>query len=72
MAVKHLSVNADNYKDTTNVFSNAGYPFYTLVYQADILYFDGGDAARHIRCWLNDDYQPNPMFSELKRKIEND
>lgn len=38
---------------------------------ADIIYFNGGDQSRHIRCWLNDDTHPNPIFSVIKRKVAN-
>lgn len=38
---------------------------------ADIIYFNGGDQSRHIRCWLNDDNYPNPIFAVIKRKVYN-
>ena len=71
MAPKHFNIQIDNYLKTTNVFDFDGYHYYFWAQEVDIIYFNGGDASRHIRCWLNDDYQPNPVFYQLKRKILN-
>lgn len=32
---------------------------------ADIIFFNGGDQARHSRTWLGDNGAPSPMFSRL-------
>ena len=71
MAPKHFNIQIDNYIKTTNVFDFDGYHFYFWAEMVDVIYFNGGDAARHIRSWLIDDYHPNPIFSQLKRKIIN-
>jgi cyanophycinase len=71
MAPKHFPIQVDNYKDTTNIFSIEGYRYYFLSEQIDVVYFNGGDQSRHIRCWLNDDGQPNPIFSQIRRRILN-
>lgn len=71
MAPKHISVQIDNYEQATNLFTIDGYRNYINVDMADIIYFNGGDQSRHIRCWLNDDGYPNPIFSVIKRNVNN-
>ena len=71
MAPKHFSVQIDNYKTASNIFDFEGYQYYFDVYDIDVVYFNGGDQARHIRCWLNDDGMPNPLFSQVRRKVNN-
>ena len=63
MAPKHYDVNVGNYKESANTFIFKGYNYYVSLLQADIYYFNGGDQSYHIRCWLNDDGIPNPIFS---------
>lgn len=71
MAPKHISVQIDNYHQSTNLFTVEGYRNYAYIDMADVIYFNGGDQSRHIRCWLNDDNYPNPIFSVIKRKVYN-
>jgi cyanophycinase len=71
MAPKHISVQIDNYQQATNLFTMDGYRNYIYIDMADIIYFNGGDQSRHIRCWMNDDGTPNPIFSIIKRNVNN-
>ena len=71
MAPRHIAVHTDNYQHTTNMFTVEGYTNYVLLSYADIIYFNGGDQSRHMRCWFNNDGQPNPLFSVVRRRVLN-
>lgn len=71
MAPKHISVQIDNYEQATNLFTTDGYRNFINIDMADIIYFNGGDQSRHMRCWLNDDGTPNPIFSVIRRNVNN-
>jgi cyanophycinase-like exopeptidase len=59
MAAQHISVHIDNYLIDSNISNEKGQRNLDLLKTADVLYFSGGDQARHIRSWLNNDGTPN-------------
>ena len=36
-----------------------------------MIYFNGGDQSRHVRCWFNDNGTPNPFFSVIRQRVLN-
>ena len=71
MAPRHFAINVDNYKQTTNWFHPTGATNILVILDADIIYFNGGDQSRHMRCMFNDDGQPNPFFTRLRNRVFN-
>lgn len=71
MAPKHIKVHVDNFRTTTDPLTYYGEKHYTILNNADIIYFNGGDQSRHARCWFNDDGTPNPMLALIKRRALN-
>jgi len=53
------------------VLTEVGYHNLNLISAADIIYFNGGDQSRHMKCWFNDDDTPNAIFSILRRRVLN-
>lgn len=71
MAPRHISVQIDNYKQATNFFTVEGTHNWEMLVDADVIYFNGGDQSRHMRCWFNDDGLPNPFFSVIRKRVLN-
>jgi cyanophycinase len=71
MAPKHIKVHIDNYRVATDPLTYLGEKHYSYLYDADIIYFNGGDQSRHARCWLQDNGQPNAMFALIKKRALN-
>ncbi len=71
MAPKHLSVHRDNYIVHGNISTPQGAANLKIIQQADIIYFNGGDQARHIRSWLNDDASPSTLLELIKKRAFN-
>lgn len=42
-----------------------------MILTADIIFFNGGDQAKHARTWLEDSGIPSPMFSRLLNRYNN-
>ena len=70
MVPKHVSVHIDNYQSTTDVLTQEGQKNYYIIAGADIIYFNGGDQSRHIRCWFNDNKYPNTISALIKRRVQ--
>ena len=68
---KHVSVHIDNYLKASNLSTAEGQINLQIIKQADIVYFNGGDQARHIRSWLNDNGTPNSILDVLKSRLMN-
>lgn len=43
---------------------------YYIIARADIIYFNGGDQSRHVRCWFNDNKYPNTISALIKRRVQ--
>jgi cyanophycinase len=69
MVPRHVSVQIDNYESATNLFTVEGYQNLLWLGQADVIYFNGGDQSRHVRCWFNDNGTPNPLFSVVRQRV---
>lgn len=63
---RHVSVHIDNYLKTTNLSTAEGQLNLQILRQADIVFFNGGDQARHIRSWLNDNGTPNQLLDVIR------
>lgn len=69
---KHISTHIDNYRITTNPDSDDGKSNTDILTRADVIFFNGGDQARHARCWLLDDGKPNDLMQIIrKRALDN-
>jgi cyanophycinase-like exopeptidase len=66
MAAQHISIHIDNYLIDSNISNEKGQRNLELLLTADVLYFSGGDQARHIRSWLNNDGSPNDLLKVVK------
>ena len=55
----------DNYQITTDINKINGQVNLELIKQADVIFFNGGDQARHARSWLNDDGTPNKIMQVI-------
>jgi len=62
MTSKHVSVHIDNYVKASNISTAEGQMNLEIIKQADIIFFNGGDQAKHVRSWLNDNGTPNPIL----------
>lgn len=71
-AVKHVSVNVDNYKVDTNPTSENGQLNKQILEDADVVYFNGGDQARHARSWLNSDGSYNQLLNVIAQRYRED
>lgn len=69
---KHISLHIDNYKTDSNLSTAKGMTNLQIINQADIIYFNGGDQAKHIRAWLNDDGTPNPLLIAVRDRLFKD
>jgi hypothetical protein len=72
MSPHHISVHADNYKETANLSSERGMMNLQILQSADILYFTGGDQSKHVRAWLNDDGSENELLGIIRERALND
>ena len=73
MAPKHVSVHIDNYLKDADLSTLKGKANLEIISSADVIYFNGGDQARHVRTWLKDNGTPNILLSTLKgRAINNE
>ncbi|MFM7857006.1 MAG: hypothetical protein ACKO96_35055 [Flammeovirgaceae bacterium] len=43
--------------------------FYTIN-RADIIYFNGGDQSRHVKCWFNNNTYPNTISAQIRRRVQ--
>ena len=68
LTARHISVHIDNYKVDSDITTEKGRANLEIINQADIIYFNGGDQSRHVRCWLNDDATPNQLLQALKAR----
>lgn len=71
MTPKHISVHIDNYKTDSNTSTSKGKANLDIINQADVIYFNGGDQAKHARSWLNDDGTPNALLIALRNRALN-
>jgi cyanophycinase len=72
MSPKHVTVHIDNYKTDSNVSTPRGKANLQIIMQADVIFFNGGDQARHIRSWLNDDGTPNALLIAVRTRAISD
>lgn len=68
-SVKHISAHIDNYQQTTNPNTLEGKLNKTILEQADVIFFNGGDQARHARTWLNDDGSYNQLMQIIATRF---
>lgn len=68
MSPQHVSVHIDNYLQAANLSTAAGQANLNLLSDADIIWFNGGDQARHLRSWLKDDGTPNELLELLRKR----
>lgn len=71
LSPKHISVHVDNYKTDSNTSTAKGKNNLQIINQADIIYFNGGDQAKHVRSWLKDDATPNDLLAAVKARAFN-
>jgi cyanophycinase len=71
LSPRHVSVHIDNYLKTSNLSTVEGQLNLQIIKQADIVYFNGGDQAKHIRSWLNDNGTPNPLLDVIRLRLIN-
>ena len=71
MAPQHLTIHQDNYKIAGNINTAEGKANLALLQEADIVFFNGGDQARHVRSWVEDDGSPSLLLSALKTRALN-
>ncbi len=62
MAPQHLTVHIDNYKTASDLNTLEGQRNLDLIKNADVVYFNGGDQARHVRSWLYDNNSNNALL----------
>ncbi|CAM6003341.1 unnamed protein product [Sphagnum balticum] len=72
LAPQHISLHRDNYRTHADISTSQGKYNLDLINNADIIFFNGGDQAKHIRSWLNDDGSPNQLLKSLKERAIND
>jgi cyanophycinase-like exopeptidase len=53
----------DTYRTNSNISTQIGKQNLEYLQLADVIFFNGGDQARHARCWLNDDGTYNALMS---------
>lgn len=68
---KHISAHIDNYKKSTDLATADGVHNLNIILSADIIFFNGGDQARHARTWLTDNGTSSPMFLRLLTRYNN-
>ena len=71
MAPQHLTIHQDNYKTAGNINTAEGKANLALLQEADIVFFNGGDQARHVRSWVEDDGSTSLLLSALKTRALN-
>lgn len=69
---RHISSHIDNYKKSTDLSTADGAHNLNIMQDADIIFFNGGDQARHARTWLLDNGLCNPLFCKVLAKYNND
>lgn len=70
-SVKHISAHIDNYQQATDPNSSEGKANQAILEQADIVFFNGGDQARHARTWLNNDGSYNDLMKIIYTRFTN-
>lgn len=70
MVSRHVKVHVDNYERSTDVSTIEGKVNLDTLSQADVIYFNGGDQSRHVRCWFKDDGQPNDLFKIIVERVK--
>ncbi|MBX9598704.1 MAG: cyanophycinase [Burkholderiales bacterium] len=68
-SVKHISAHIDNYQSATNLNTAEGRTNQTILEQADVVFFNGGDQARHARTWLNDEGSDNALMKIIYNRF---
>ena len=56
----------DNYEKTTDMNRAEGQANAEILKLADVIFYNGGDQARHARAWLNNDGTPNKLMQIVK------
>lgn len=69
---KHVSVHIDNYQRTTDIRNADGQYNLNIIKQADVIFFNGGDQARHARSWLKDDGSYNDIMKVISDRATRD
>lgn len=69
---KHVSVHIDNYGRAANIETSEGKYNLELIQKADVIFFNGGDQARHSRSWLDDEGSPNELFQYIVKRKNDD
>jgi cyanophycinase len=72
MTSRHISVHIDNYKTDADILTLRGKANLDILGQADVVYFNGGDQARHVRSWLKDDGSANVLLYMIRARAEKD
>ena len=68
---KHISAHIDNYKKAVDLSTAEGVHNLNILNQADVIFFNGGDQARHARTWLLDNGTSSPMFARVLTRYHN-
>ena len=68
-SVKHISAHIDNYQQATNPNTPEGKANEAILEQADVVFFNGGDQARHARTWLNNDGSYNALMQIVSNRF---
>ncbi len=70
MSPKHVKIAIDNFEEAAHPGNEVGDENITLIKNADIVFFNGGDQSRHARAWFNDDGSDSPILSELRKRVK--
>jgi cyanophycinase len=66
---KHVSLHVDNADTAAYDGSREGDANLALIEQADVVFFNGGDQARHARAWLRPDGSDTPLLAALRARV---
>ena len=66
---KEVRIAIDNYKTASATGSIIGNLNYSIIKDADVVFFNGGDQVNHARSWLNDDGSDSQLMTLLRQRV---